>query len=689
MSRILRFAVPRLVSVLVLGLVALPTVSEAQQAVKSFSQTAPLDRKNLDTTCAPCANFYQFANGGWIAKNPIPPAYSQWGSFNEVRDNNLTALRNVLEEAAAARRTSSDPTTRKLGMFYASCMDSATIERQGATPLAAPLREIAAIRSADGVRKYVIRQHARGQNVVFFFGATQDAKNSAEVITAIQQGGIGLPDRDYYLNPDAKSVATREAYLTHVVNDLVLAGTPRTQAEADARNIVALETELAKASLTRVQRRDPKLTYNRKTPAELAALTKGFDWTAYFKAHRLPNVVAIDVQNPKFVTVADSLMTDVAPDVWRAYFRWHLVRDAAPTLGSAFVNEDFAFQRVLMGAKEQLPRYKRCITATDHAMGDALGKAYVARYFTPDAKKRALAMVQNLKSALRERLSTRTWMSDSTRAQAYAKLDSFTDKIGYPDKWMDYSSLAVTPANSYYKNVVATVDFLNVDDLKRVGRPVDRARWVMTAPAVNAYYNPPLNEIVFPAGILQRPFFDPNADDAVNYGGIGAVIGHEMTHGFDDTGSQYDAQGNLRQWFTDADLAKFKGLTKVVSEQFDGYTILDSLHVNGKLTLGENIADLGGLTVAYVALQKALEGKPRTTIDGFTPEQRFFLAWAQVWRNNITPELARLRVNTDSHSPQIWRTNGPLSNMPEFAKAWGCAPSDPMVRPADKQADIW
>jgi putative endopeptidase len=323
-------------------------------------------------------------------------------------------------------------------------------------------------------------------------------------------------------------------------------------------------------------------------------------------------------------------------------------------------------------------------------MGEALGKLYVEQYFTPAAKARALAMVNNLKAALRERLATRDWMSDSTRKEAYAKLDAFMDKIGYPDKWLNYTPLQVKPGNSYYANMRAVWSFLNKDDVKRIGKPVDRTRWQMTPPTVNAYYDPSMNEIVFPAGILQPPFFDPNADDAVNYGGIGAVIGHEMTHGFDDQGAQYDAKGNLRQWFTDADLKKFQARTKVVADQFDSYTVLDSMHVNGKLTLGENIADLGGLTVAYAAFEKSLEGKPRpANIDGFTPEQRFFLAWAQVWRSNTRPELMRLRVNTNPHSPEIWRTNGPLSNMPEFAKAWGCKAGDSMVRSADKQAAIW
>jgi len=666
------------------------TVAVCPSSATAQKQTKPLDVSNLDTTCAPCTNFYDFANGGWVKRNPIPAAYSQWGSFNELRDNNLEALRKVLDEAAAKRLSAPDATARKLGNFYASCMDSAAIERAGGTPLQRDVQDIDGITSPADVRRYVIARQARGEGLVFNFGSTQDAKNSSEVIGGLYQGGLGLPDRDYYFNTDAKTTEIRNAYIAHVANDLMLIGEPKSQADADAQKVMSIETALAAASLTRVQQRDPVLTYNRKTPSELAGISRGFDWSAYFGEQHVPAIVAIDVQNPKFVTAMDSLFSAAPADAWRAYFKWHLVRSAAPTLSSAFVNEDFAFSQKLTGAKEQLPRYKRCIQATDGAMGEALGKAYVERYFTPAAKARALTMVNNLKDAFKERLGTRDWMTDPTRKQAMAKLDAFLDKIGYPNKWLDYGPMTIEPSNSYYQNSVAATDFTNQDDLHHIGRPLDKTRWGMTPPTVNAYYNPSLNEIVFPAGILQPPFFDPNADDAVNYGGMGAVIGHEMTHGFDDQGAQYDAQGNLRQWFTDADLQNFKAKTKLVSDQFDAYTILDSVHVNGKLTLGENIADLGGLTIAYAAFEKSLEGKPRPPkIDGFTPEQRFFLAWAQIWRNNIRPEMARLRINTDPHSPQNWRTNGPLSNMPEFAKAWGCKSGDAMVRPPAQQAIIW
>ena len=676
-----------LCAIALLGTVVAPATVVAQEA---YHQTKPLDPANMDTTCAACTNFYEFANGGWMKHTPIPAAYAQWGSFYELEERNNQELHTILEAVAKTRATDPDPTMRKLGDFYASCMDTVTIERQGAAPLQGELRAIDAIQTSAQARAYLVSVHSRGLDEVFNFGSTQDAKHSSEVIGAVQQGGLGLPDRDYYLNTDSSTVAIRRAYMHHVANDFVLLGESQAQADSDMHRVMDIETALATASLTNVQLRDPVLLYNRKTPTELATITPGFDWRTYYTAQKIPNIQAINVFEPKFITATDSLLGAAPVASWRAYFRWHLVKMAASTLSSPFVNEDFSFRRTLTGAKELLPRYKRCIAATDGSMGEALGKAYVQRYFPPEAKARALAMLKNMKAALRDRLATRTWMSDATRAQAYAKLDAFADKIGYPDKWKDYRTLDIRPTNSYYDNAWATLSFANDEDIKKIGKPLDRTLWEMTPPTVNASYEPSRNEIAFPAGILQPPFFDPKADDAVNYGGMGAIIGHEMTHGFDDEGSQFDSQGNLRQWFTDADLASFKAKTKVVETQFDQYTIQDSVHVNGKLTLGENIADFGGVIIAYHAFEKSLEGKPRPPkIDGFTPEQRFFLAWAQVWRQNIRPESALLRVKTDPHSPQEWRTNGPLSNLPEFTKAWGCKPGDPMVRPPALQPDIW
>jgi putative endopeptidase len=671
-----------------IGLIA-TLVASSVGAQNTYHQTKPLDPANIDTTCAACTDFYRFANGGWLKTNPIPAAYSQWGSFNELADANNEKLKLVLEDAAAHRTTAPDPAIRKVGSFYAACMDSAAIEKAGYTPIKGGLAEIAAINTPADVKKYLIARAAAGRDILFGFGSAQDFKNSSQVIAGISQGGIGLPDRDYYFRTDAHTAAVRDAYVKHIANDLVLVGESPAKAQTDAQSILALETTIAASHLTAVQRRDPQLTYNRKTPAELQALTPGFDWKTYFAAVKAPANTAIDVMNPKFMTTADSLLRVVPVSTWKTYLTWNLVSAAANTLSSPFVNEAFAFNQNLTGAKEQLPRYKRCIAATDRAVGQALGKAYVEKYFTPEAKARANAMVNNIKAEFRSRLASRTWMSDSTRKMAYAKLDAFAQKIGYPDKWKDYTALTITPAQSYYQNSVAVAEFNSADDIARINKPLDRTRWGMTPPTVNAYYNPLMNEIVFPAGIMQPPFFDPNADDAVNYGGMGAVIGHEMSHGFDDQGAQFDAQGNLKTWFTSTDLANFKAKTAAYADQFDTYTILDSLHVNGKLTNGENIADLGGLTIAYAALEKALGDKPRTRIDGYTPEQRFFLAWAQIWRSNTRPEAARLRVATDPHSPDEWRVNAPLSNMPEFAAAWGCKVGEPMARPASQSVSIW
>jgi putative endopeptidase len=525
--------------------------------------------------------------------------------------------------------------------------------------------------------------------VLFGFGAGQDAKNSTSVIAGVSQGGLSLPDRDYYLNPEKRYADIRANYTDHLSRVFQLLGENAAGAAADAQKVVAIETGLARPAMTRVQMRDPNANYHRMTAAELAQLTPGFDWPGFFAGEGRSDISTINVQNPAFMKSVDSMLTSAPLDAWKAYLRWKVADAAAPSLSSAFVNEDFRFSSTLSGAKEMLPREKRCARATDSGLRDALGQAYVAQYFTPAAKQRALEMVRNLESVFHDRLQTLSWMSDTTRTQATGKLASFTNKIGYPDKWRDYSTLTIK-SGPFLNNQIAVRQYERRRTLAKIGQPVDRSDWGMTPPTVNAYYSPQMNEIVFPAGIMQPPFFDPKADDAVNYGGMGSVIGHEMTHGFDDQGSQFDAQGNLRNWWGASDLEKFKRGTGLVSSQFDAYTVLDSLHVNGKLTLGENLADLGGLSIAYAALEKALAEKGRPAlIDGFTPEQRFFLAWAQIWRQNITPEAQRVRINTDPHSPGQWRANGPVSNMPQFAAAFGCKPGDPMVRPDSVRPVIW
>jgi putative endopeptidase len=670
---------------LTLGLAA----SAAAQTSVIPMQSTPLDPANLDRSVSACTDFYQFANGGWVKRNPVPAAYSRWGSFDELQENNQSNLLTILRGAAANGNTQANEDLRKLGIFYSSCMDSTGAERAGTQPIKAELDRIDAVRNRAQLEAEIARLHSRGVPLLFGFGAQQDLKNSTSVIAGISQGGLSLPDRDYYLNSDKRYVDIRANYVDHVARMFQLLGEGAAQSTADAQKVMAIETALAKPAMTRVQMRDPNANYHRMTSVELAQLAPGFNWQSFFAGEGRGDITAINIQNPTFLKVADSALTSAPLDDWKAYLRWHLLDAAAPSLSSAFVNEDFRFGSTLSGAKEMLPRDKRCARATDAGLRDALGQAYVAQYFTPQAKQRALEMVRNLESVFRDRLQTLGWMSDTTKVQATGKLAAFTNKIGYPDKWRNYSTLTVTPGH-FLNNQVAVREYERRRTLSKIGQPVDRTEWGMTPPTVNAYYNPSMNEIVFPAGIMQPPFFDPKADDAVNYGGMGAVIGHEMTHGFDDQGAQFDAQGNLRNWWGASDLEKFKRGTGLVSSQFDSYTVLDSLHVNGKLTLGENLADLGGLSISYAALEKALaeQGRP-ALIDGFTPEQRFFLAWAQIWRQNITPEAQRVRINTDPHSPGQWRTNGPLSNMPQFAAAFGCKAGDPMVRPDSVRPVIW
>jgi putative endopeptidase len=652
-------------------------------------QSTPLDPANLDRLVSACTDFYQFANGGWVKGNPVPAAYSRWGSFDQLQENNQSNLLTILRSAAANGNAQASDDIRKLGVYYSSCMDSVGAERVAAQPIKAELDRIDAIRNRAQLEAEIAHLHSRGVSLLFGFSAQQDLKNSTSVIAGVGQGGLSLPDRDYYLNTDKRYVDIRANYADHVARMFQLLGENAPQATADAQKVVAIETALAKPAMTRVQMRDPNATYHRMTAAELAQLAPGFNWPTFFSDEGRADISTINVQNPEFMKAADTMLGSVPLDDWKAYLRWHLLDAAAGSLSSAFVNEDFRFGSTLSGAKEMLSRDKRCARATDAGLRDALGQAYVAQYFTPQAKQRALDMVRNLESVFHDKLQTLGWMSDTTKVQATGKLAAFTNKIGYPDKWRDYSTLAIKPGN-FLDNQVAVRQYERRRTLSRIGQPVDRAEWGMTPPTVNAYYNPSMNEIVFPAGIMQPPFFDPKADDAVNYGGMGAVIGHEMTHGFDDQGAQFDAQGNLRNWWGASDLEKFKRGTGLVSSQFDGYTVLDSVHVNGKLTLGENLADLGGLSVSYAAMEKALAAKGRPPlIDGFTPEQRFFLAWAQIWRQNITPEAQRVGINTDPHSPGQWRTNGPVSNLPQFASAFGCKPGDPMVRPDSVRPVIW
>jgi putative endopeptidase len=647
-----------------------------------------IDPANLDTTCAACQDFYQFATGGWTKTHPVPAAFPRWGSFDELAERNRQVLHEVLDEAVRDTATAKAPSTRKVGVFYASCMDSTLADSVGLQPLKPELDRIAAVTTMTSLRAETARLQRLGVPVPFAFSVQPDLKSSRQEALYVAQGGLGLPDRDYYTKTDSASAAIRGQYAAHVGRMLTLGGMDPADARAAADKILALETTLATASMTRVERRDPYNTYHKMTLVAADSVTPHLDWRAWMGDLGAAPVPVLIVNQPKFFSALDSLLVSVPTDVWRVYFRWHLLSDAAPALDSSFVAESFHFQQVLSGTPQMLPRWQRCLRTTDGAMGEALGQAYVTRTFSPAARARARALVKNLEAVLRDDLRTLAWMTPTTRRRAIAKLDAFAEKIGYPDKWRDYTALTVRHG-PFVTNLLAAQAFEVERRIHKLGRPVDRTEWGMTPPTVNAYYNSTMNEIVFPAGILQPPFFDPLADDAVNYGGIGTVIGHEMTHGFDDQGRKSDGQGNLRDWWTPEDAAQYSERAQRVATQFDSYVAVDSLHVNGKLTLGEDIADLGGVKIAYAAMERAYAGKPRPTIGGFTPEQRFFLSWAQIWRQNIRPAFARTLVLTDPHAPSHWRVNGPLSNLPEFAKAWGCKPGDPMVRPPEVRADIW
>jgi predicted metalloendopeptidase len=650
---------------------------------------AGFDPANLDRTCKPCDDFNQFASGGWMARNPIPAAYPSWGSFNILAENNRDQLRAILEEAAKA----GDPkgsNEQKIGDYYASCMDESAIEAAGLKPLAEELERIAAIKDTAGLREEVLRLQGYGVDAPFKVDSTQDFKDSTQVIGEIDQGGLGLPDRDYYTRDDEKSQQLREEYVKHVARMLELMGDDAAKAAAGAKTVMELETQLAKASLTNVQRRDPHALYHRMGVTEIKALAPAFSWDEYLTHATLAGKGDLNVATPDFFKEVGRLLTAVPLADWKTYLRWHLINAAAPRLSAKFVEEDFNFNgKTLTGTQEILPRWKRCVRATDGALGEALGQVYVQKHFPPQAKTRALEMVHNLEAALREDIQNLPWMGPQTKKQALIKLDAIVNKIGYPDKWRDYSALEVD-RGPYVLNAFRADRFEFNRDLAKVGKPVDRAEWGMSPPTVNAYYNPQLNEIVFPAGILQPPFFGADADDAFNYGGMGAVIGHELTHGFDDEGSQFDAQGNLRSWWTPEDRKNFDARAECVSKQFDGYEVEKGLNENGKLVLGESIADLGGLNIAFAAYENSLQGKPRPAdIEGFTPEQRFFLGWGQVWADNMRPEFARLLTNVDQHPLPRFRVRAPLSNLPSFAKAFSCQPGDAMIRPENERCAVW
>jgi putative endopeptidase len=645
------------------------------------------DRTNLDTSCKPCDDFYKFANGGWKARNPIPADKPEWGSFIMLADRNNEAVHGILEAAAGAK-AAKGTTDQKIGDFYAAAMDVDAIEKAGLTPLKAELDQIAAIKTKADVQDEMARLKSYNIDVALDIGSVPDFKNSTQVVAIVTQGGLGLPDRDYYINEGERSKSIRDAYVAYLTKLFELSGEANDKAANSAASVMKIETRFANASLTNVELRDPNNTYHMMTAEERKAMVTNFDFERFLTGVGLKNLGAMNVGHPKFVAELDKMLAEVAVDEWKTYFKARLLDEMATTLSSPFLTASFEFKgKALAGIQAQPDRWKRIVNATNLYLGQLVGQAYVKQYFPPASKERMVKLVDNLKVALREDLTGLPWMSDTTRKEALGKLDTFEVRIGYPEKWIDYTALDVDRA-SYAGNVLRARQFTLRRDLAKVGKPVDRSEWSMLPQIVNASYNPLLNVLTFPAGILQPPFFNPDADDAINYGAIGMVIGHEITHGFDDTGSRFDAQGNLRNWWTDADQKNFKDRAQCVINQFDAYTTEDGTKLIGRLVTGEAIADLGGMKLSWKAFKKSLEGKPRPAdIDGFTAEQRFFLGFAQVWAENSRPEAERLQATTDPHPLPRYRVNGTVANLPEFREAFGCKAGDAMIR--KDSCEIW
>jgi putative endopeptidase len=650
-----------------------------------------IDLHDLDRKAKPCDDFYEFANGTWRAKNPIPASQVIWSRRWAAGEATKDVLHGILEDAAAnAPKEPPKSADRLIGDYYAACMDQKAIDALGIRALEREMAWIHSIASIDDLQPVIQQLNEEAIYAPFIFGSSQDPHNPQSVIADAGAAGIGLPERDYYFKDDAKSKETREKYLEHIAAMFVLAGTDKATAAVNAKIVMRMETAFAGASLNNVALRDPHATDHKMTLDEVQKLTPGFNWSTYLETLSLDPKISINVDQPKFLEEFQKQLKESSVDDWKAYLTWQVLLSAAPSLSTPFVQENFAFhQKYLQGAAELKPRWKRCVEATDNDLGEALGKKYVEKTFSPEAKARMQEMVKNILLALHDDIQTLTWMSDDTKKKALEKLATFNPKVGYPDKWKDYSTVEIA-RDTYWSDVVSARRFAVKEDATLIGKPVDRGRWGMTTPTSNAYYNPLLNEIVFPAGILLPPMFDVNASDAVNYGGIGPVIGHEISHGFDDQGAQYDATGELKNWWTPADYKEFQGRGKCVVDQFDAYTVDGGLHQNGKLVLGESIGDLGGVKLAYLAFEKSLQGKPRpANKDGFTPEQQFFISWGQSRGDEIRPDAQRQFVLTNPHPISKYRVLGPLSNLPEFQKAFSCKAGDSMVRAEEHRCTIW
>jgi endothelin-converting enzyme/putative endopeptidase len=634
--------------------------------------------KNIDTTVNPCTDFYQYACGSWMKNNPIPADQSRWGRFDQLQERNRAVLREILE-AASKPDAGRDAATRLIGDYYAACMDEKGVEAAGLKPLAEELRRIRDLRNKEQIAAVVAGLHRAGVETMFQFSSGQDFKDSTQVIAQVDQGGLGLPDRDYYLKQDAPSVELRQKYVAHVARILVLAGETAAAAKAEAETVMKIETALAEGSLDLVSRRDPEKVYHRMATSDMVALSPKFAWREYLVASGAPGFTSVNVASPEFVKVLDGAIGRFSLAEWKTYLTWDAVHGAARLLPAAFVKENFDFYgKTLTGAAEMRPRWKRCADFTDAELGEALGKRFVEQTFGAEGKARTLKMVVALEKALGQDLDQLPWMTAETRKQALVKLQAIANKIGYPDQWRDYSSVEIR-RDDPVGNTARSEAFEFQRQLDKIGKPVDRLEWEMTPPTVNAYYDPSMNNINFPAGILQPPFYDNAMDDAVNFGGIGMVIGHELTHGFDDQGRQFDAQGNLRDWWTPEDAKEFGARAACISKEYSQFEVAPGAKVNGDLTLGENTADNGGVRVALMALADTIGRGEAPKIDDFTPEQRLFLSFAQVWCGNEREEALRLQVKTNPHAPGKQRVNGVVQNMPEFQKAFSCQAGQPMV----------
>jgi endothelin-converting enzyme/putative endopeptidase len=660
----------------------------AQQPLTSLPYTPSLDLHAMDRSAQPCENFYQYACGTWIKDNPIPADQPRWDVYGKLTYDNQLFLWGLLLQAGKtdAKRT---PSEQKIGDLFHACMDESAVEKAGTEPIRATLNRVAALKSIKELPAFLAQQHLTlyASSMFFDLGSSQDYADSSSEIAYADAGGLGLPDRDYYTKTDAKSGETRQKYVAHVAQMLQLLGDSPESAAAEAKAVMRIETALAQASLTRVERRDPYKLFHKMTLAEFQALTPSFPWKPYLAALKAPAIAQVNVAQPAFYKEFENQLKTSSLDDLKAYMRWHVVHAKARFLSSGYVQADFDFfSKYLRGTTAMQPRWKRCVQLVDHTLGEAMGQVFVEKTFTPETKARTVAMTKEIETAMREEIEALPWMSPATKEQALLKLRGISNKIGYPDKWRDYSSVVIRP-DDYLGDVDRAVAFESHRDLNKIGKPVDHSEWQMSPPTVNAYYDSQMNDINFPAGVLQPPLFDPKMDDAPNYGNTGATIGHELTHGFDDEGRQFDAKGNLHDWWTPTDAAEFQKRADCVSDEYSQFTVVDDIRINGKLTMGEDVADLGGTLLAYIAWKAANKGKTLQPVDGLTPDQRFFVGMAQWACGSERPENLRMGAITDPHSPLEYRVNGVVSNMPEFQSAFSCKAGQPMAR--ERSCKIW